>query len=614
MLLGIGLSASPVAAKTPEQSLTDSTLYLEMMPKGAIASPLMSLSQVDAADTVNNAGNAAMPLTKQDFAPFPPLQTPPSLEPLPDLDSPPILPDPTQLLQPSPTESDRPLLEDFEVIETIVVTGFEFSGHTAFTSEELAAAVAGYVGRPITLNELYEARSVITALYFDAGYVTSGAFIPPQQLQNGTVRIEIVEGQLEGIEVRNNERLEDDYISSRVAVGASTPLNVNRLLERLQLLQLDPRIENLTAELSAGPRFGTSLLTIDVFEAETFNVVGTIDNLRSPSVGEFRQILELNELNVAGDGEIINFSYARTSGSDALQGGVEIFLNPRGGTLAFNAGVTLAQVIEAPFDQLNVESEAHFFELTYRQPLFQRLDEEFAVGVTATQQQTIGALDLPDAFGGRLPLTIGGADEDGITRVTALRIFQEWLHRGTRDIFAVRSQFSLGLDALNATVNRDGRPDGRFFAWRGQAQWLHLFEEDTLLLVKADVQLTDDGLVALEQFGLGGQETVRGYRRDILLADSGALLSAEVRLPIARSPDVNGVLQIAPFVDLGTGWNNDNDDPDPQTLLGIGIGVLWRQNHLSARLDWGIPLVAVEVDRGTWQENGVYFSVQVGLR
>jgi hemolysin activation/secretion protein len=36
----------------------------------------------------------------------------------------------------------------------------------------------------------------------------------------------------------------------------------------------------------------------------------------------------------------------------------------------------------------------------------------------------------------------------------------------------------------------------------------------------------------------------------------------------------------------------------------------WLQgDRFTARLDWGIPLVSVDSQNGTWQENGLYFSL-----
>jgi hemolysin activation/secretion protein len=117
-------------------------------------------------------------------------------------------------------------------------------------------------------------------------------------------------------------------------------------------------------------------------------------------------------------------------------------------------------------------------------------------------------------------------------------------------------------------------------------------------------------LVPLEQFSVGGQDTVRGYRQDFLLADNGGLFSTEVRIPVLRVPGIQGVLQVVPFLDVGTGWNNDVPDPNPNTIVGTGVGLLWRQgDYLTIRLDYGIPLVSVDRSDRTWQESGVYFSI-----
>ncbi len=176
-------------------------------------------------------------------------------------------------------------------------------------------------------------------------------------------------------------------------------------------------------------------------------------------------------------------------------------------------------------------------------------------------------------------------------------------------VFAMRSQFSVGVDWFNANVNTDA-PDSRFFAWRGQTQWVQQLAPDTLFLAKGDVQLAGNSLVPLEQFGLGGQLSVRGYRQDTLLTDNGILFSAEFRLPIFRAPKMGGVLQLTPFIDIGKGWNDHGKIPSSNTLIGTGLGLLWKQNNnFSVRLDWGIPLTSTEGDKASLQENGLYFSV-----
>ena len=175
-------------------------------------------------------------------------------------------------------------------------------------------------------------------------------------------------------------------------------------------------------------------------------------------------------------------------------------------------------------------------------------------------------------------------------------------------MLALRSQFNVGLDALDATVNNDA-PDSQFFSWQGQAQWVNVLGPDALLLLRGNVQLADDSLLTLEQLSLGGQSTVRGYRQNLLSTDSGVSASAEVRFPIARERSSGMLLQLAPFVDAGYGWNVAEASPDP--IVGVGLGLIFRQEDFFARLDWGIPLTDAETGRQeSSQENGLYFTLQ----
>ena len=63
--------------------------------------------------------------------------------------------------------------------------------------------------------------------------------------------------------------LSDSYITSRLS-SLPTPLQTKQLLERLQILRLDPLIENVSAELSAGLTPGMSRLDVEVKEAKAF--------------------------------------------------------------------------------------------------------------------------------------------------------------------------------------------------------------------------------------------------------------------------------------------------------------------------------------------------------
>jgi hemolysin activation/secretion protein len=522
----------------------------------------------------------------------------------------PQLPSPDQLLPgqtPSVGPGDSPDAPAMVRVERFQLEGVSARAFSSADRKTLEDSLAELTGRELTFAELLQARSLVTQFYVDRGYVTSGAFIPPQTLDNGVVIIQVVEGTLEDINVSGLERLQRSYVRDRLRLAARTPLNVDRLLEGLQLLQLDPLIGNISADLQAGTQPGTSVLEVTVREADTLNTQFSFNNARSPSVGSFRRQVQLTQANLFGFGDEISAGYSNTDGSDGFDLSYSLPLNPRNGKLRLAAGFTDSRVIEDPFDQLDITATSRYYELSFRQPIVQTPGEELALGLTFSRQESQTELGINDIG----PFALSpGADDQGRTRVSALRFFQEWTQRDSRQVLAARSQFSLGLDAFDATVN-DSAPDSRFFSWRGQGQWVRLLAPDTLLLVRGDVQLADRDLLPLEQFGLGGQESVRGYRQDALLTDNGALLSTEVRIPILRLGRRNrGVVQIVPFIDFGTAWNNKGDDPDPNQLVGTGLGLLWRQgNNFTARLDWGIPLVDVDSNKRTWQENGLYFSV-----
>lgn len=544
----------------------------------------------------------------QNIPSLPPQDTlPPDLpEPEPELPEP--LPPVEDLLRPLPEVlPDTPA--ELDVPGTVIVSSFEITGSTVFSEEELAVVTQPFTNRPITFAELLQARSAITQLYIDAGYVTSGAFIPAgQPLSDGIVEIQVIEGYLEDIEVTGTERLRSGYVSSRLRVAAGRPLNLPNLLNGLQLLQVDPLIESLSAELTTGNQTGSNILVVEVIPADTFSVQLGFDNGRSPSVGTTRLQGQLIQDNVLGFGDSFSVGQSRTDGSLTNDISYTFPFNPYNGTVSFLYSDSDSEIVEPPFDSLDIESDSRTWEFSIRQPLSQTVSEEFALGLTLSNRFSETSFVIPTGERIGFPSS-AGANQDGQTRLTALRFSQEWLKRQPREVMALRSQFNVGLPWFDATINSGDIPDSEFFSWQGQAQWVRLLGQDSLLLARLSTQLADRSLLSLERFGLGGQGSVRGYRQDQLLTDNGVFASLESRFPIARAPEWDSVMQIAPFVDFGIGWNDDID-PSPNELVSIGTGLILQvSDRITMRLDYGIPLVDVNDRNRTFQENGFLFSI-----
>ncbi len=528
----------------------------------------------------------------------PPLEQPPDVQPLPPLEE--VLPTPeTPPTQPTPLQ---------DIPGEITVTEFKVIGSSIFTPQQLAEVLQPYTNTPISFAQLVEAQEAITKLYQGKGYITSGAFIPAQTLQDGIVKIQVVEGRVEAIEVEGLEHLNPDYVRSRLEIALGPPLNQPELLNALQLLQVNPLISNISAELAAGTQPGTSVLSISVTEANAFHLLASYDNYRNPSVGTDRILGQLTHDNLLGWGDRFNLTYYHTDGSDSFDNlSYTLPINPENGTLNARFRLSDSKVIQpALFEPFDLESEYRKYEFTYRQPIIESANQEFALGITGDWQTSSNFL-----LGEPFPLS-RGADSEGKTRIFALRFFQEYNHRSGRQVFVARSQFSFGIDAFGATNNNDGRPDSQFFAWRGQAQYLNLLTPDVILILRSDLQFASESLLPVEQFSLGGVFSVRGYSQDALLADNGLFASAELRANILKIPEWITTLQLSPFFDVGTVWNTDQFPLQRKSLYSAGIGLrLLVDEVFSARVDWGIPIADFTDSNDTLQSDGIYFSFEL---
>ncbi|MFK0733483.1 MAG: ShlB/FhaC/HecB family hemolysin secretion/activation protein [Gloeotrichia echinulata IR180] len=617
----------------------------------------------DAADF----GNAQIINVAQ--VPTPAIQIPrPPQEPR-DEKFPSTLPQPANLQSPTPENTQQESLcpktsndggqENSSILNQITVTEFKFldgkypfKGNQALTLEYLKKLTQPYLNQPISLEKLLSISSEIAKHYSGKEgeeYATSGAIVDiPTETQNtcrGSVIIRVIEGELKDIKVtffdpnkKNpaeiSTKLNPEYVRSRLALAASKPLNIKKLQEALQLLQINPLIKSVTARLSSGINPGESILEVQIQEANSFSTALTIDNGRTPSVSSLERRAFVREANFLGIGDRLSFGYTNTDGSNSFDASYTLPLNPREGTLSFTYSNSENRVIEPPFNDINkdgngedIKSSSRSYELTLRQPLTRKIMTiknnnstsqstfaELALGLTASLRESqTTLLDIP------FPLS-AGADNNGVTRIFALRFFQDWSQQNAQGVIAFRSQFNFGFHAFDSTINeqipglKEVISDSRFFSWLGQALWLNLLGEDKykLLRLRANVQLADRALPSAEQITFGGLGSVRGYRQDILQTDNGVFVTGEVELPVLYAFNNTAVLQVIPFVDYGISWNSSgNANPSPNSLAALGFGLQWRQgNNFTARFDWGIPLISAESRGRTWQENGLYFSVQ----
>lgn len=528
--------------------------------------------------------------------PLPGLTEPTRPAPLdPPIPSP--LPPEIPLEVPDPAEPELlpPELQEVRfLIERIDVLG------STVLEAEIAALTQPLEGRELSLGDLLDLRTEITNLYLRNGYVTSGAFLPTNQdLTTGVVQIQVIEGSLEAIQVNGLSRLREGYVRDRISLATQPPLNVPRLEGALRLLQIDPLLDRVDAELTAGSRPGQNLLILDLAEVDPFDLALTADNSRSVSTGSVQaEVLALHR-NVLGFGDFASARYGHTEGLDIYELRYGIPLNVYDGTLQVRYENANSRIITPQFIDAGIRNESETFSVSFRQPLTRSINHEWALGLAFDLRESRSFIlnDIPFSF------SIG--PENGVARVSALRFSQEWLKRDISRVLAARSQFSLGLNLFNATINDTGT-DGQFFAWLGQFQWVEQLSPGWLLVSRLNTQLTPDSLLPLERFSVGGPDTVRGYAQNQIVTDNAVIGSVELRIPLSAVPNQ---LQLIPFIDAGTGWNNQTENPNPSVLVGTGLGVQWQPSRdINLRLTYGLPLIGVPNRGNSLQENGLYFS------
>ena len=483
--------------------------------------------------------------------------------------------------------------------EVFYVANVEVIGNTVLESE-INAEVNKFKRHVATLEDLVCLRSKITNLYLNNGYITSGAFIPNNQdLDDGIVQIQVIEGDISKIAINGLKRLKPGYIRNRLNPATNQPLNRNKLEAALQLLLQNPLIDRVDAELTASNSTGKNILLLKITEADAFLADISADNYRSPSIGESQLATTISHNNTLGFGDRLSASYGITEGLDLYNLSYTVPWNAQDGTFTFSYDNSDSNIVDEEFQDVDIASETESFSLGVRQPVIKSPNTELALGLDLDLRRRQTFLD-GDPFSFTLGLT------DGISNATVLRFYQEWVNRQPTKVFAARSQFNLGIDAFDATINSSGA-DGEFLAWQGQFQWVQQLSPEILLVTKLGSQFTLDSLLSFEKFSLGGVNTVRGYAENRLVSDNGVLSSIELRLPVTSDSQK---LQLTPFFDLGTAWNNEEPNADLATLTSLGLGLRWSvTSNLTTRLNYGLPLTNTDDDGDSFQENGFHWSL-----
>jgi hemolysin activation/secretion protein len=120
----------------------------------------------------------------------------------------------------------------------ITLREIRFEGVTAVPLSRLEARAAGYVGREISGEQIFELARELTALYRSRGYLLSQVIVPPQSLAERRLTLRVVEGYIAEVHVEGDPRLAPVLGALGDKIKASRPLHAADL-ERYLLIAND---------------------------------------------------------------------------------------------------------------------------------------------------------------------------------------------------------------------------------------------------------------------------------------------------------------------------------------------------------------------------------------
>lgn len=498
----------------------------------------------------------------------------------------------------------------------VYVQKIVFDGNSVFDDQQLAKLAAPYQNRTISSQELQDLRVAVTQLYVDNGYINSGALVPDQDVKDGVITIKLIEGRLDEIQVSGNNWLQQSYIEDRLRLGSESVLNIETLRNRIQLLQRDRLIDRVDAQLVPGLNKGQSKLRASIQESQPYEFGISYNNWRAPSIGGQQAEIYGGIYNLTGFGDTLSGRFRLTDGLNDGNIYYSIPFTAHDSRVAAYFDRSDTQISQAIFNQLNIRSTTETIGFSISHPFFRSPQGELLTEIIFEKRRAKTFL-----FG--RPFSFVAGPQNGVSNVSVLRLAQQWINRSANNVFAVRSVFSVGLDVWDATKNVGNRPDGQFFAWRGQFQWVRRLDESgSQILFRTEAQLAADSLLPMEKFAVGGATTVRGYRQNLLVRDNGVVASVEFRVPVFRLPlpyisqdQQDGIVQIATFFDFGWSHNTDIQTADPTTISSPGLGIRWDPSpKLHSELYWGIPLRKVNIGgEHDIQDSGIHFLINLRL-
>ncbi|ART47096.1 peptide transporter [Acidovorax carolinensis] len=458
----------------------------------------------------------------------------------------------------------------------IMVNHLQVTGARVYPEAELLALTGFQPGSELSLGELRAMALKITERYRNAGYFVAQAYLPAQEIKDGTVTIAVIEGQYGKVAVRNQSGLSDGFIQSQLeGINSGDTVAIAPLESRLLLLSDIPGVK-VSSTLAPGASVGASDLIVDVVPGQRVTGSMDADNAGSRYTGEYRLGATVNLNNAAGHGDVASLRLL-TSGS-GLNYARASYQMQFGKATAGVAYSWLDYELGREFKYAQATGTARIASVYGSYPLIRSRNSNLYAGL---------AFDAK-TFEDKRPLNTDAPVEDKKAQVLMASLRGD--HRddlGGGGVMAYSLTWSIGNIDIETPVIRaldaaSAQSNGHFNKLAFSAMRLQNVTDTVSLYAGINGQLASKNLDASEKMELGGMYGVRGYPTGEAYADEGVLLTLEARMRLPTPDQFPGQLQLIGFVDAGSVTINKNPwstGDNRRTLSGAGVGLNWSETN-----------------------------------
>lgn len=465
-----------------------------------------------------------------------------------------------------------------------------------------------------TIGQLQEVADEVTLFYRQKGLILAQAVVPVQTVQGGVVDIQIYEGRLGRVLTEGNSMYSDVVLAGPFKPLIGQPVSKDQIETALLTLSAYPGL-TVFGVFQPGQKVGESDLVVRVQEEKRFDVSFRVDNhgLQDTGRGRFRPVVEWN--NVTGGADKLSFTVQQTyRPKNNIYWAVDY---ERYLPFGFHAGLSASRNrfdVGGEFADQKIRGETRQYGLwldrdwirSRQSNLTSRLLFDHKFSETRTRGRRIN-LDRLAVFG--LELTGDYVD----TRFKGINFATVGYYRGFEDLFG-----SMGSSAEADHLPPGSRPgrqggsgtlaDGDFDKVFLTASRLQTLLPTTSLLLRTEYQWSNDLLVPLEQYSIGGPDNVRAFPPAQFLADEALFLSVEIiqNLPFIGDKPAFGnrtwgeLIQLSAFYDHAIGVLNDPLPSDPQgheNFKGAGVQARFTMpGFIEARLQFAWEVDSDEAD------------------